>query len=208
MPWEYPDDSSVHRTFQRWVKLGIFEWLWADVQEACEDLGGCDWEWQAADGWLGKARMGGDGLGPNPTDRARPGVKRSPLVEADGGPRAITIAGANVPDAQLLARTINAIVLERPEPELDFPQHLCLDKGDDNDTGWDATNDHDYDPHIAMIRDERPARPKRHKVRRWVVDDAYTSPTLVKAADSRKAIELILAIYESARSGKVIALAN
>jgi putative transposase len=170
LPWEYPDDSSVHRTFQRWVGLGIFERLWAAVQEQCEDLGGCDWEWQAADGWLGKARMGGDAVGPNPTDRAKPGVKRSLLVEADGGPLAITIAGANVPDAQLLARTIDAIVLERPEPEPDFPQHLCLDKGFDNDTGWEATLDHDYDPHIAMIRDERPPRPKRYKARRWVVE--------------------------------------
>lgn len=170
LPWEYPDDSSVHRTFQRWVRVGIFARLWAVVQEQCEDLGGCDWEWQAADGWLGKARMGGDAVGPNPTDRAKPGVKRSLLVEADGGPLAITIAGANVPDAQLLARTIDAIVLERPEPELDFPQHLCLDKGYDNDTGWEATIDHDYDPHIAMIRDERPPRPKRHKARRWVVE--------------------------------------
>jgi hypothetical protein len=31
----------------------------ARVQEACEDLGGCDWEWQAADGAMGKARFGG-----------------------------------------------------------------------------------------------------------------------------------------------------
>ena len=68
-------------------------------------------------------------MGPNPTDRAKPGVKQSLLVEADGGPLAITIAGANVPDAQLLEATIDAIVLERPEPEPDFPQHRCLDKG-------------------------------------------------------------------------------
>ncbi|MCC6497492.1 MAG: IS5 family transposase [Propionibacteriaceae bacterium] len=170
LPWEYPDESSVHRTFQRWVKLGIFEKLWAVVQEQCEDLGGCDWEWQAADGWLGKARLGGDDVGPNPTDRATPGVKRSLLVEADGGPLAITIAGANVPDAQLLGRTIDAIVLERPEPEPDFPQHLYLDTGYDNDTGWEAAIDHGDDPHIAMIRDERPPRPKRHKARRWVAE--------------------------------------
>ena len=170
LPWEYPDDSSVHRTFQRWVKLGIFARLWAVVQEECEDLGGCDWEWQAADGWLGKARMGGDAVGPNPTDRAKPGVKRSLLVEADGGPLAITIAGANVPDAQLLAGTIDAVVLERPESEPDDRQHLGLDKGYDNDTGWEATIDHEYEPHIAMIRDERPPRPQRHKARRWVVE--------------------------------------
>jgi putative transposase len=97
-------------------------------------------------------------------------VKRSVLVEADGGPLAITIAGANIPDAQLLEATIDAIVLERPEPEPGFPQHLCLDKGYDNDTGWGACVDHDYEPHIALIRDERPSRPKQHPARRWVVE--------------------------------------
>ncbi len=59
LPAEYPDDSSVHRTMQRWIGLGVFERIWAVVQEACEDLGGCDWEWQAADTSMGKARMGG-----------------------------------------------------------------------------------------------------------------------------------------------------
>jgi hypothetical protein len=109
-------------------------------------------------------------VGPNPTDRAKPGVKKSLLVEADGGPLAITIAGANVPDAQLLDATIEAVVLERPEPEPDFEQHLCLDKAYDNDTGWGACIDHGYTPHIALIRDERPARPKTYKPRRWVVE--------------------------------------
>lgn len=97
-------------------------------------------------------------------------MKKSLLVEADGGPLAITIAGANVPDAQLLAATIEAIVLERPEPEPDFPQHLCLDKGYDNEAGWGACIDYGYDPHIALIRDGRPERPKQHKPRRWVVE--------------------------------------
>jgi transposase len=59
LPREYPDDSTVHRHFQRWVERGVFTALWAVVQEACEDLGGCDWEWQAADTSMGKARMGG-----------------------------------------------------------------------------------------------------------------------------------------------------
>ena len=59
LPTEYPDDSTVHRHFQRWVERGIFDRIWAVIQEACEELGGCDWEWQAADGALGKARKGG-----------------------------------------------------------------------------------------------------------------------------------------------------
>src|SRR3712207_639395 len=89
----------------------------------------------------GQGQDGGDLVGPNPTDRAKNGVKRSLLVEKDGGPLAIVVAGANVPDAKLLARTIEAIVLERPEPEPDYPQHLCLDKAYDNDDGWGACVD-------------------------------------------------------------------
>lgn len=109
-------------------------------------------------------------MGPNPTDRAKPGVKTSLLVEGDGGPLAVVVAGANVPDAQLLAATLDATVVERPELAADFPQHLSLDKGYDNPTGWETTVERDYEPHIAAIRDERPPRPKRHPARRWVVE--------------------------------------
>jgi len=56
LPQAYPDDSSVHRTFQRWVERGVFDQLWAVIQAVCEDLGGCNWEWQAADTAMGKAR--------------------------------------------------------------------------------------------------------------------------------------------------------
>ena len=63
LPKEFPDDSSVRRTFQRWVKLGVFDRICAVLLEACEDLGGCEWEWQAADAAMGKARMGGTSSG-------------------------------------------------------------------------------------------------------------------------------------------------
>ena len=109
-------------------------------------------------------------MGPNPTDRAKNGVKRSLLVEKDGGPLAIVVAPANVPDAKLLRATIEAIVLERPTPEPAFPQHLCLDKAYDNDDGWGACVDFDYDPHIALLRGQPPEPTTRHPARRWVVE--------------------------------------
>jgi transposase len=59
LPERFPDDSTVHRTFQRWVRLGLFERVWAVLLERCAELGGVDWEWQAADGAMGKARLGG-----------------------------------------------------------------------------------------------------------------------------------------------------
>jgi putative transposase len=59
LPEEFGDDSSVHRTMQRWIRKGVIERIWAVLIENCEELGGVNWEWQSADGAMGKARFGG-----------------------------------------------------------------------------------------------------------------------------------------------------
>ena len=59
LPKEFGDDSSVHRTFQRWVKRGVIGRLWALLVKGCEELAGVDWKWQSFDCALGKARHGG-----------------------------------------------------------------------------------------------------------------------------------------------------
>jgi putative transposase len=59
LPQRFGDDSSVHRTMQRWVTKGVFHRIWAALIENCEELGGVDWAWQSADGAMGKARFGG-----------------------------------------------------------------------------------------------------------------------------------------------------
>ena len=58
LPRVLGDDSTIHRTFQRWVELGVLERIWAALVEECEELGGVNWEWQAADCPMGKARFG------------------------------------------------------------------------------------------------------------------------------------------------------
>jgi hypothetical protein len=50
-------------------------------------------------------------------------VKRSLVVEADGGLLGATLAGANAHDTKLLAATLEAIVVERPQPTEERPQH-------------------------------------------------------------------------------------
>ena len=114
----------------------------------------------------------GDCIGPNPTDRAKPGVKRSILVEAAGGPLAVVVAGANVHDTKLLAATLDAIVVERPVATSKRPQHLCLDKGYDNPTGQAAAEHHGYQAHIRRIGEEKldTQGRKRYPARRWVVE--------------------------------------
>ena len=56
---EFPNDRAVHRAVQRWVRLGIFERIWAALVADCAELGGVDWRWQAVDTSMGKARFGG-----------------------------------------------------------------------------------------------------------------------------------------------------
>ena len=56
IPEVYGDDSTIHRTFQRWVKIGLFEMIWSLLLAECDQLGLVDWQWQAADGSMGKAR--------------------------------------------------------------------------------------------------------------------------------------------------------
>jgi putative transposase len=132
IPKVYGDDSTIHRAFQRWVEINLFEMIWYLLAAECDELALVDWKWQAADGWLGKARSGGDEIGPNPTDRAKNGTKKSVLTDAAGGPLSLVIAPANVNDHKLLEATIEAMVIERPEPSEREPQNLCLDKGYDN----------------------------------------------------------------------------
>ena len=114
---------------------------------------------------------GGKKTGPNPTDRAKPGTKESLLVEGAGGPLGAVIAGANVPDFQLLGETIEAVVVERPDPE-EVEQHLSLDAGYDNGPAREVVEKHKYVGHIRPAREgARPKRrPGRRKARRWVVE--------------------------------------
>jgi hypothetical protein len=63
------------------------------------------------------------------------GTKKSVLVDGQGGPLGVTIAGANVLERKMLRDTIEAIVVERPEPTAEEPQNLSLDGGYNNPTG-------------------------------------------------------------------------
>jgi putative transposase len=99
-------------------------------------------------------------------------VKRSVLVEADGGPLAVVIAGANVPDFKLLEATLDAIVVERPQPSESAPQNLCLDKGYDKRASRELAEERDYIPHIRRIGEEKldEVGETRYPARRWVVE--------------------------------------
>ena len=65
--------SSAYRRFREWAEAGGFLEFWRRGLLAYDEQTGIEWEWLAMDGALGKAPLGGDKTGPNPTDRAKKG---------------------------------------------------------------------------------------------------------------------------------------
>jgi putative transposase len=103
------------------------------------------------------------------------GTKKSMVVDGDGGPLGVVIAGANVLERRLLKATIEAIGVERPEPTPERPQHLSLDKGYDNEAGEQAALGARYTPHIRRIGEEKKScdASQGHTPRRWVVERTF-----------------------------------
>lgn len=73
LPRRFGPKSTVHDWFQRRVEGGVFEQIWAVLITECDELKAVEWRWQAADGALGKARLGGMMLAPTPPTVARSG---------------------------------------------------------------------------------------------------------------------------------------
>lgn len=87
----------------------------------------------------------------------------------------VVVAGANVNDHKLLAATLDAVVVERPEPADVARQNLCLDKAFDNPATEAVVEERGYTPHIRRIGEETKDETgqKRYPARRWVVERTF-----------------------------------
>ncbi len=120
--------------------------------------------------------MAGKKTGPNPTDRAKKGVKRSLLTEATGVPIGLAVAGANRHDSKMVEATLESIPVSRPKPTRKKPQGMCLDKGYDSGEVRDLVKEFGYTAHIRSRGEEAQAikREAGFKARRWVVERAHS----------------------------------
>jgi transposase len=168
--------STAHDRYQEWVAAGVFLKLWQAGVEQFDDLKGLDWSWLSMDGAMTKAPLGGEKTGPNPTDRAKSGVKRSVLTEGQGVPVGLAVAGANRHDMKLVRPTIESLVVPRPEPTVEQPQGMCLDKGYDYQEVRDTLAEFGFTAHIRS-RGEEALELKREagkRARRWVVERTHS----------------------------------
>ena len=120
-------------------------------------------------------RWGGKDNGPNPTDRAKPGMKDHLLVDERGVPLSAVVSAANVNDHVALPDLLANPIIVRQQPSYNDPQNLCLDAAFDNETTRQRLSREYYVAHIAPKTgraDEAPLHPGG-QARRWVVERTH-----------------------------------
>lgn len=147
--------STAHDYFQLWQEMGLFHRIWHEALKVYEDQVGIEWAWQALDGAMTKAPLGGETTGRNPTDRGKQGVKRSILTDGRGVPLAAAVDGANRHDMKLVGATLYNMAIARPEPTEAQPQNLSLDKGYDYDQVRHLLEQWGYTAHIRTRGEEK-----------------------------------------------------
>ena len=163
--------SAVHDRFQEWTEAGVFEGLWATGLVEFDASVGLDWRWQALDGAMTKAPLGGEATGPNPTDRGKSGTKRHLQTEGHGLPVGLVVTGANRNDMT----QVEAVLDSRPVVSFAAEQHLCADKGYDYDVVRSTLSLAGCQSHILGRGQERTAlRLPGYRARRWVVEGTHS----------------------------------
>ena len=102
------------------------------------------------------------------------GTKRSILTDAKDIPLSVVLDGANRHDIKLLEKTLDKIVILRPEVTEDKQQNLCLDA---SYTGAEKIiSGKNYALHIRPRGEEKEEKIKNpnFKARRWVVEVAHS----------------------------------
>ncbi len=179
--WFGVSSSVVHKRFQRWRRMGIFEKLMKRMVEYyAKERGGVGWRWQAMDSKSSPAPLGGEKTGKNPTDRGKRGAKINLLVDERGAPVSVVLTGADRHDKISAVDLIVSIVLKRPAQK---EQHLCADKAYDASDVREFAASEGYSAHIKTnlrtsdggfhgenLKEKEGSGEKIHPARRWVVE--------------------------------------
>jgi transposase len=122
-------DTTLRGRRDEWIAGGVFDALAAEALHSYDRIIELDLSECAVDASQHKAPCGGEGTGPNPTDRARSGWKWSVFTDRNGIPLGWATAGANRHDTVLFEPTLaEVLALGR----LTDTETLHLDRGYDS----------------------------------------------------------------------------
>jgi transposase len=122
-------ETTLRARRDEWLAAGMFDRLVDEALAAYDRIVGLDLSEVALDASLHKAPFGGEGTGPNPTDRAKCGWKWSIATDRWGIPLGWATDGANRHDVVLVAPTLDAVAHRGLLADLET---LHLDRGYDN----------------------------------------------------------------------------
>lgn len=97
------------------------------------------------------------------------------MTDGRGIPIGLAVEGANRHDMKLVEATLESVPVAWPQPTLDAPQNLCMDKGYDFDAVRDLAEAYRLIAHIKA-RGQEVAEKKSEpgfKARRWVVERTH-----------------------------------
>ncbi len=88
------------RRLREWQAAGVWEQLHRHLLQRLQRAAQIDWRRCSLDASSVPSPLGRESVGPNPTDRAKPGSKHHLLVDGRGLPLAIRLSAANEHDSQ------------------------------------------------------------------------------------------------------------
>lgn len=162
-------DTTLRARRDEWIAASVFDQIRDEAVAAFDRILGLDLSEVAIDGSLHKAPYGGEGTGPNPTDRAKRGWKWSIGVDRHGIPLGWTIDGANRNDVRMLAPTLDDIAANGWLDEIDT---VHLDRGYDYPKIRRQLADAGLEDHVIQRRREPgDTAPKSLRLGlRWIVE--------------------------------------
>lgn len=146
-------DTTARARRDEWVAAEVFDKIAEEAICAYDKIIGLDLTEVAVDGSMHKAPGGGEGTGPNPTDRGRTGWKWSIATDASGIPVGWASDGANRHDQKLLSPTLDAVAKRGLLADIET---VHLDRGYDADTVRRLLKD-GYKITDAVIAKKRPS---------------------------------------------------
>jgi transposase len=140
-----------HRPPPAWEELGIWDRLHADLLGLLKRAGKLAADTVIVDGVIVRAFGGGEGTGPSPVDRRKPGTKYTLLVDRRGVPLAVRAAGANASDHTQLFPAVLSFpkVTGTPGRPKERPAELYADRGYDSEAARALLRWLGIEPHIA-----------------------------------------------------------
>jgi transposase len=167
-------DTTLRARRDEWIAAGVFDELKDEALAAFDRIVGLDLEDVALDASLQKAPYGGEGTGPNPTDRAKLGWKWSVASERHGIPIGWVIDGAHRNDVALLVPTLEVI---EAAGLIDDIGTLHLDRGYDSGAVRDRVRSFRIDDFDIQLRGTKVPGVKKQPLNlglRWVVEATNT----------------------------------